>query len=588
MVIGIQIGETGGVAVYEEGNIIYAASEERFSRRKNDSSFPYMAIQNAIQTCSIKPEKIEKAVIASGWGWSEKILTDYSSYSIEDWVKEENEYWWPVFYENRQVDYLEVFKEKVEKTKYKDLLEEIRNADDKEVIYHSWIKRMIANALNIDKEKVELVSHEFAHAAYGYYGSRFDCLDDVMAVVYDGWGDESNASIYVMEQGRIRQVKKYANYNIGRVYRYMTLLLGMKPLEHEYKVMGLAPYATEYTYRKPLEVFRAAYDFVNGTVVSDPEMKDSYFYFKKKLEGMRFDGIAAGLQIFTEEMNKKLINHWMSKTGKKKLVLSGGVSLNVKANYEVGKLDCVDELFVPGSAGDESQCIGAIFAYLDMHGRGNEIKKLSSMYLGSDVEKTDVEETLKEAERKGYVVEKGVTNERIAEKLFEGLILGRVAGKMEFGARALGNRSILADPRDREIVARINSKIKNRDFWMPFTPSILDEDEKTYLCNPKGFSYPYMTVACATSNQGKKFLPAAIHPADLTARPQIVTESDNKEYYDLIKAFKKLSGVGGLLNTSLNLHGYPIVRTASEAFYVLENSDLDGLVVKDNLILRCR
>lgn len=588
MIIGIQMGETGGVAVYEEGNVIYAASEERFSRKKNDSSFPYRAIQNAIQICNIGPEKIEKAVIASGRGWSEKILTDYSSYSIEDWVKEENEYWWPTFYENKKIDYLEVFKEKVEKTKYKDLLDVIRNETDQEAVYHSWMKRTIADALQINIEKVELINHEFAHAAYGYYGSRFACLEDVMAVVYDGWGDDSNASVYVMEQGRIKQLKAYTNYNIGRVYRYMTLLLGMKPLEHEYKVMGLAPYATEYTYRKPLEVFRAAYDFVDGNVVSDPEMKDSYFYFKKKLEGMRFDGIAAGLQIFTEEMNKKLVNFWMSKSGKRKLVLSGGVSLNVKANFEVGKLDCVDELFVPGSAGDESQCIGAIFAYLDSHGRGKEIKRLSSMYLGSDVEKDDIEATLEEAERKGYLVQRGVTNECIAEKLFKGLILGRVAGKMEFGARALGNRSILADPRDREIVARINSKIKNRDFWMPFTPSILDEDEKSFLYNPKGFLYPYMTVGCATSDLGRKSLPAAIHPADQTARPQIVSESDNKEYYELIKAFKRLSGVGALLNTSLNLHGYPIVRTAAEAFYVLENSDLDGLVVQDNLILRDR
>ncbi|SKB95272.1 carbamoyltransferase [Lachnospiraceae bacterium] len=587
MIIGIQIGETSGAAVYSKGKILYAASEERFSGKKNDSNFPKMAIQRAVELCDVRVNEIEKVVIATIHGDAVKQLTNVSSYSIGDWLKEQNQYWYPLIIEKKtDVDYLKVFDDKVEKTEYKKLLEDVLSGKDREAAFHDWVVREVRNIWDIDENKIVFINHELSHAAWGYYGSSYEDFEDVMAVVFDGWGDESNASIYEYKEGKIHQIKKYTNYNVGRIYRYITLLLGMKPLEHEYKVMGLAPYATEYIYAKPLEVFRKAYDFIDGEVVVDSDLKDHYFYFKNRLEGMRFDGIAAALQIFTEEMNKKLIKFWMEKTGKKKLVLSGGVSLNIKANMEIGKMDCVEDLFVPGSGGDESHCMGAIFAYLDNCGRGNEIEKIKSLYLGDSLGETDVASTLAKAKNNGYVLQKKLDAADVANYLSKGLVIGRISGRMEFGARALGNRSILADPRNNEIIERINKKIKNRDFWMPFTPSILDEDKDKYLNNPKQLSFPYMTIGCETTEVGKNAIKAAIHPADKTARPQIVTEAINKEYYDIIREFKKLTGVGVLLNTSLNLHGYPIVRTAKQAFHVFENSDLDGLLINDNLILR--
>ena len=587
MIIGVQIGSTSGCAVYEDGKVIYAASEERFTRKKNDSGYPINAINSAIKECHITSDMIEKIVLPTQNMTPMHFLCDIGSYSIQDRLREQKEYYKPKLIYGETANYLEVFYDKCSKTLYSDLYNKVKDEPEENWadIWNKWRVDKISKEFGVAKEKVCIVNHEYSHAAYGLYGSKFTDYENVMTVVYDGFGDESNASIYVYNDGQLQQIKKYNNFNIGRVYRYITLLLGMKPDEHEFKVMGLAPYANEYIYREPLKVFREAYKFENGNVIVNPELKDNYFYFKEKLDGMRFDGIAAGLQIFTEEMSKQLIEYWINKTEKKKCVISGGVSLNIKANMEIGKMNCINDLFVVGSSGDESLCIGAIFAYLDEQKRSGEIQEISSLYLGDEVK--GVKKALaKYMTNTSYEIVTEPTSKQIAKKIADGYILGRVSGKMEFGARALGNRSILADPRKQETVTKINNKIKSRDFWMPFTPSILAEDAYKYLDNEKNFSYPFMSVACESTNDAKKDLKAAIHPADYTIRPQLVTKEMNSLYYELIRAFKEETGVGALLNTSLNIHGYPIVRTAEDAMEVLEKTDLDGMIFDEYMILK--
>jgi len=172
----------------------------------------------------------------------------------------------------------------------------------------------------------------------------------------------------------------------------------------------------------------------------------------------------------------------------------------------------------------------------------------------------------------------------VAARLAQGRVVGRCSGRMEFGARALGNRSILADPRSPAMVRVINEKIKNRDFWMPFAPAILQERADKYLANPKCLAAPFMTVAFETRDIARQHLAAAIHPADFTARPQLVDRMQNPEFHALIAEFEKLTGVGGVLNTSFNLHGEPIVRSAADAFRVFELTDIDDLWVGDALI----
>ncbi len=587
-IVGVQIGITSGCAVYRNGVIEFAASEERYSRVKNDTSFPDQAIEDAIKTCGLTADDIEKIILVSRRMSPDHFLTNRECrFSIEDYLREQYEYYKPRILNGTKTDFLEIFSEKID-SRYTDLLQEVRNSNEpRSDIWNRWRSARVSRLFGVSPDEVQIVNHESAHAAYAYYGSPFRG-NDVLTVTFDGFGDEANAVIATNMQDRLNVDHRYTNFNIGRIYRFITLLLGMKPNEHEYKVMGLAPYATEYTYRKALGVFLNAYKFIDdGNIKIDPELKDHFFYFKDRLEGCRFDGVAAALQIFTEKMNCALVNHWAEKLEKKRIVLSGGVSLNIKANMEIGKLECVQDLFVVGSGGDESLCIAGIYAYLDENGRGSEILPLESLYLGSTISQKEIDPVVKKLSRQMDVqVVENVTSDAVARMIADGKIVGRVAGRMEFGARSLGNRSILADPRHPETIRKINSKIKNRDFWMPFTPSILPDDAAKYLNNPKGFRFPYMSIACETTNEGRRSLSAALHPADHTARPQIVEKYSNPTYHELLASFKSVTGVGALLNTSLNLHGMPIVRTADDASQVLINSDLDGLVIENTLIAR--
>ena len=588
VIIGVQIGITSGCAIYKNGEIIFAASEERYSQKKNDTAFPQEAIKDAMQYCQISQDEIENVILVSeNMSPDHFLISRECSFSIQDYITEQKEYYAPRLLRGEEIDYHDVFEKKIDQ-RYLDLFKSIKTKKDvpKTQIWNEWRVKKVSELIGVDKSKVLIVNHEMAHAAYGYYGSPFRG-EDVLVVTMDGFGDNANAFIGMLADGKIKEINKYQNFNIGRIYRYITLLLGMKPSEHEYKVMGLAPYASEYTYASALEIFENSYKFLNdGTIFSDPELKDHFYYYKDRLEACRFDGIAGGLQVFTERMISSLVKFWMNKLKKKRLVLSGGVALNIKANMEIGKLNEVEDIFVVGSGGDESLCIGGIYCYLDQINRGEEISPLKSLYLGNDLMSKEVEKAINDLHNSININVVEANPFTIAKHLAEGQIIARASGRMEFGARALGNRSILADPRSAAVVKTINRKIKNRDFWMPFTPSMIDSSSKLYLHNPKNFQFPFMSVACETTAKGQEALNGALHPADQTARPQIVKKDINSKYFDLISEFEKLTGVGALLNTSLNLHGSPIARTALDATHVLKNSDLDGLVLGEKLVLK--
>ena len=555
VIIGVQMGATSGCTVYKNGEILFAASEERYSGRKNDPAFPVSAIRDSLARCRLSQDNIEKVVLVSTAMSPEQFLVSKEcTFSIEDYFREQKDFYKPRIFEGKDVEYLEIFKEKIDQ-RYADLYEMIcqRKDEPKSKIWNEWRITKVSKLLGIEDSRVVIVNHEKAHAAYGYYGSPVRG-EDVLVVTFDGYGDEAHALIGSVADGRIHAVHRYKNYNIGRIYRFITLLLGMKPNEHEYKVMGLAPYATEYTYRKALAIFSQAYRLnEDGEVIIDSALRDHFYYFKEKFEACRFDGIGGALQIFTEQMNCSLVKFWLDKLGKKRVVLGGGVSLNIKANMEIGKLDGVEDMFVVGSGGDESLCIAGIYSYLDELGRGSEIKPLASLYLGGDVESQEVDDAVSRLRKEVDIEVLDATAKNVAAALAQGNIVGRVAGRMEFGARALGNRSILADPRSPEVIKKINYQIKNRDFWMPFTPSMLPTAAARYLVNPKGYKYPYMSVACETTCDGRRALAGALHPADQTARPQIVDPAINPYYFELITEFEELTGVGALLNTSLNL-----------------------------------
>jgi len=373
--------------------------------------------------------------------------------------------------------------------------------------------------------------------------------------------------------------------NIARIYRWTTLLLGMKPNEHEFKVMGLAPYSKDYIREPAYRVYKEtlAVDGIDFKWLNKPQ--DTYFYFRDKFEGMRFDGIAAGVQLWLEDLMTEWITNIMKHTGADTLHLSGGVSMNVKANKSISELPCVKYMHVPASGGDESLAIGAAFALVKQ--LGGEVQPLEHVYLGDDVTAEDALAAVKQFRGdKDYEIIDGVDNDYVAELLVKGKVLARCVGGMEFGARSLGNRAILCDPSKHENLRNINEKIKFRDFWMPFTPSILEERGNDYLVNPKALTADYMTMGFDSTDLAKDHLKVAIHPYDFTVRPQLVSKKTNPGYHAVIKAFEKKTGIGAVLNTSQNLHGYPIVRTPQDAVEVFLKSGLDGIIFPNLLLLK--
>ena len=363
----------------------------------------------------------------------------------------------------------------------------------------------------------------------------------------------------------------------------------MKPAEHEYKVMGMAPYAKEKYYLDVLKVFKRLIKVKGISFSWNYKPKNIYQYLKNELEGYRFDNIAGALQEYTEEILTKWIKNSIKKFQINRIVFSGGVSMNIKANMKIHEMEEVKEFFVSGSGGDESLPVGAVYEYNSTKNK-NLSKNLQNMmmspYLGKSYNHEEILSWIKKKNLKNkYKVLDNLTYKKISKFLAEGKVIGRISGRMEFGARSLGNRAILADPRNKTIVEIINKKIKNRDFWMPFAPSIIEDDFNKYVINPKNIFSPYMTIGFHSTAVARNHLVAALHPSDSTLRPQLVTKEINTDYYQLIKAFKDRTGVGGLLNTSFNLHGEPIVMSPDDALHVFENSGIDAVLFNDQIMI---
>ena len=277
-----------------------------------------------------------------------------------------------------------------------------------------------------------------------------------------------------------------------------------------------------------------------------------------------------------------LLNNGMSFDNGISMVFSGGVAQNIKACKAISELEEVKEIEVLPAAGDASLSIGA--CYFAGKKYEKHLTPLDNIYLGPTISDKEIEYGLLNNFTDLKVCEEKTTPKRIAALLANGNVIARCSGRIEFGHRALGNRSIIADSRDVSIVKRINDKIKYRDFWMPFTGSILSEDAHKYFHNPKNLKSDYMTMAFDSTDRAKNEIPATLHPADFTCRPQTIKREQNKDYYDIISEFKKLTNVGGILNTSLNLHGEPIVCNANDALNTFVESDLDYLLLNNILI----
>ncbi len=588
IILGIYDGHNASASLSIDGEIVCAVQEERFTKRKNETGFPQKSIKYIMNKFSLSNENIDEVAMST----IER--TDINNiqypidavFSIDDYIDMMADYWKPKLAgEDYPKDYAkQIFEKKYpnEKNVYTipDSFYELSKENVQESV-RGVVVDYISKFVGIPKDKINFYDHHTCHVMYGYY-SNVNKKKSTIGITVDAYGDGRNQTVWKIESDKFELLAESAECDIARLYRMVTLYLRMKPLEHEFKVMGLAPYAKERYSKEVSVIFKDLMEFDGLAVVYKDRPADLYAFLEEKLKYFRFDNIGGGIQDYTELMLCELFTRAAKETNIKNFVFSGGVAMNVKANKALGDLDCVDDLFVAGSSSDESQSIGA--CYYANNKKGIVNKPLENLFLGTENSNSEIEEYLSGYKSSDKFNVSVVNNQQIAQLLADGEVVARVVDKMEFGSRALGNRSILANPSNPNIIQHINELIKGRDFWMPFAASVLDTYSDRYLVNPKNFESRYMAVAMDTKKEFLKDIKAGTHPYDETIRPQILTKKQSPKYYDLIEKFSEITGIGSLLNTSYNLHGLPVVNDVADAIHVFENSGLRYLVLNDTLL----
>mgnify|MGYP001421113779 CR=1 FL=1 len=590
-ILSITLEKCSGCAVLIDDKIVFSTSEERYSRIKSDSSFPKNSINDALSFSGLKGTDFDKIIICGNkLSVLAPLMNEYSTFSVDDQIRAMEEYWYPNLVLGKNKSFLEVFKDKINLEQFpfnteigkrfdvSKLHNPYTEEDGKNV--SNFFKQIIASFLGVEQEKIIHMEHDWCHAAYALYGSPIRD-DNTLIVTADAWGDDLSGtlSVYSKEKGQIERVKEYNHndFQLARIYRYTTLVLKMLANEHEYKVMGLASYYNGPMIEKVEKVFDTMLQNDGLEFIFNNEVLDIYDYLKNNLKNFRFDHIAAGLQSFTEKILVNWFSNAISRYNAKSVVFSGGVSMNVKANMKISQIPKIEKFFVCGAGTDETLPIGACYHWAEMN--GIQPKPLDTLYLGSNAayDEKDISSLPQ------YTIKKFNSEEQILEQILKNKIIAVCRERMEMGQRALGNRSIIADPRTRFNVEKINNSIKKRDFWMPFAPVILSEYQDLLIENPKGIDSPFMTITFETKD-GKNKFPAAVHQADGTTRAQLLKKEQNPILWNLIFKFYEKTGIPALLNTSFNLHGEPIVRTIQDALRVFDKSELEVLWLDEHII----
>ena len=590
-ILSITLEKCSGCAVLIDDKIVFSTSEERYSRIKSDSSFPKNSINDALSFSGLKGTDFDKIIICGNkLSVLAPLMNEYSTFSVDDQIRAMEEYWYPNLVLGKNKSFLEVFKDKINLEQFpfnteigkrfdvSKLHNPYTEEDGKNV--SNFFKQIIASFLGVEQEKIIHMEHDWCHAAYALYGSPIRD-DNTLIVTADAWGDDLSGtlSVYSKEKGQIERVKEYnhKDFQLARIYRYTTLVLKMLANEHEYKVMGLASYYNGPVIEKVEKVFDKMLQNDGLEFIFNKDVLDIYDYLKNNLKNFRFDHIAAGLQSFTEKILVNWFSSAISEYNANSVVFSGGVSMNVKANMKISQIPKIEKFFVCGAGTDETLPIGACYHWAEMN--GIQPKPLDTLYLGSNAayDEKDISSLPQ------YTIKKFNSEEQILEQILKNKIIAVCRERMEMGQRALGNRSIIADPRTRFNVEKINNSIKKRDFWMPFAPVILSEYQDLLIENPKGIDSPFMTITFETKD-GKNKFPAAVHQADGTTRAQLLKKEQNPILWNLIFKFYEKTGIPALLNTSFNLHGEPIVRTIQDALRVFDKSELEVLWLDEHII----
>ncbi|HUI94955.1 MAG TPA: carbamoyltransferase C-terminal domain-containing protein [Xanthobacteraceae bacterium] len=564
-ILGIHDGHNCGATLTRGGTIVASVSEERLTRRKNASGYPAKSIEEVLRIGGVAPHALSEVAYASLFMHTASHLEDISQ-------------WYPVGIEEQIADAR-------------------RPPEYGRSIFEARKRERIAQAarhLGIAESRVAFVEHHLAHLAAAYFTApRPDPGGPVLGLTLDGAGDGLCATVSICRGNAIERIAQTdRNASLGKIYSRVTYLMGMTPWEHEYKLMGLAPYADPARADQAAEPLRRllglSEDGLGFALKTELSTNYCYRHLRAVFERVRFDTLAGATQRFTEEMLVAWVRSCIRATGIADLVCGGGVFMNVKANMLVAELPEVRSIYVMPSASDESLSIGACLSrYYERHRDADaRASRLAHLYLGGRDE-AGAESAAVEAARARLqltVSRPPDMNAEIADLLAAGEIVAVCRGPMEWGARALGNRSILSTADNVRRIDEINQMIKMRDFWMPFAPSIKSEAAARYFEPAKGIDYGFMTFAAPVRPAAYDEIIAGSHPKDRTIRPQVVTAAANPDYHALIGHFERLTGRGAILNTSFNLHGEPIVATGQDAIRVMANSGIQHLALNRHLL----
>ena len=454
--------------------------------------------------------------------------------------------------------------------------------------------------INTKKTPFVPVEHHLAHASSACHLSGFNGKAAVMSI--DGKGEYATTLFGYVENNRIYKIKEfYDPDSLGGAYGALTQYLGFEMLDGEFKVMGMAPYGdpSKHDFSRLIKSDRSSFS-VDTTLINTIGLRRykqdglGYYFSKKLIDWLGpkrvgddiddpYVDYAATMQQLLEEISLDLIETYLGdilrETGK--LCFAGGVGLNVKLNQRIINLPYVDELFVQPAASDAGTAVGA--ASYVANEMGDTVEKLEHVYLGPSY---TTEDCTRACQKRNGQLKWEVLDDAPASAaglLADGNPVAWFQGRMEFGPRALGNRSILGDPSHKGIADRINAQIKYRERWRPFCPSILDRAAPEIL--QTDHPSPYMTFAFHVADKWKEKIPEVVHE-DGTARPQIVSKETNPRYFALIEKLEELRGVPAVLNTSLNRRGEPIVCSPDDALNMFFASDLQYLVMEDLLITK--
>lgn len=550
-------------AILVDGKIIAASCEERFTRIKHDNSFPSKAIIYCLMAAKV-------------------------TYSQVDYV---------VFYEKPLIKFERI------------LMSHINHAPMGIGTFLNSIPMWLKEKLNLKKtlskelnktfgEKrswdIRFTEHHLSHAAMAYYTSGYE---DAAILVIDAVGEKATTSILKGTGNKIELIKQQVFPNsIGLIYSSFTYFLGFKVNSDEYKVMGLAPYGDLMAKQTQEYINIIEHKLINieedGSIILNQE----YFTFmygmkminahkweklfnmlQRKEKGLTQEhmNLAAAIQHVTEKIILRLARHAKDITNSKNLCISGGCALNCAAMGAINNSGIFKRTFIPFAPGDDGGCIGVCLLFNSL--LGNSAVSSITPYLGPSFADEDIVATLAKFSFRNKHLEGNELYTKVAEYLSKGKIIGWFQGRMEFGPRALGNRSILADPRDAKMKDIVNAHIKFRESFRPFAPVVLEEDAVEYF----GMNFaPYMTFT--TEVKADNIL--AITHIDNTARLQTVNEKQNARLYQLLKEFKIRTNCPVLLNTSFNVMGEPIVCTPGDAIRTFEKSGIDILVINNYII----